>query len=180
MSQKKPRNIILTGFMGSGKTTVGRLLANKTGFTFVDTDAEIVQKTGLPIAKIFAEQGEEAFRELETETLESLQEKTGLVVSTGGGIVLRERNRELLDTLGYVVWLAVEPEAVIARVGKNRDRPLLNNDNPHSAIRGLLGERIPIYKAASDLHIDTGELSAEEIAYGIKECAQMHFAGTTP
>lgn len=173
-------NIVLIGFMGSGKTTVGRILAAKTGLRFVDTDEEIEKAAGKPIPQIFREIGEDGFRELESSALAGLAGRHGLVVSTGGGIVIRPANRELLRRIGFVVWLAADEKTIYRRVSKSRDRPLLRNPNPRETIRNLLAARSALYAQSCDLRIDTAQLTSEEIAYGIKESLAHAVRGTPP
>lgn len=148
-------NIILTGFMGSGKTTLGLRLSYRLRLPFLDTDNLIVQKAGMSIPEIFETQGEAAFRQMETELLKELRERTGrYIISTGGGTPLREENREALKQLGTVVLFRVSPEEVWNRIGKDKNRPLLQCDDPQQRIRDLLAERTPKYEAAADLIID--------------------------
>jgi len=175
---KPPLNIVLVGFMGSGKTTVGRLLAGQLGFLFADTDRLVVEAAGgRSIPEIFEAEGEEGFRRREAAVLEGLAGVEGVVVSTGGGIVTRGDNRALLPRVGYVVWLAVEEETIIERVGRNRERPMLYVDDPLGRVRELLAERTPWYEEVAQLRVDTCDLVAEDVAYGIAESARIFFAG---
>lgn len=176
MPPKTPSNIILIGFMGSGKTTVGRTLAEKLRFKFVDTDDEIVRRAGKPITAIFADSGEEAFRDLETATLKALASRSRSIISTGGGIILRPENRSVLKNLGFTVWLSADEDTIFERVSKNRARPLVQTEDPRKTIHDLLTARLPLYKEASHLTIDTSDLDSEEIAFGIKESALHHFS----
>jgi len=169
-------NIILIGFMGTGKSTIGRQLSQTLSYPLVDTDQLIVERTGKTIPDIFAEQGEEAFREIETETLSSLTGSTHHIISTGGGIIGSPQNREILKTLGYVVWLVASPEEILDRTSRNTNRPLLNNEDPARTIRDLLAKRIPLYKEAAHLSIETDQLSFDEITTGIIESARYYFS----
>ncbi len=140
-------NVVLTGFMGTGKTTVGRLLATRLGRRFVDTDDLIEDRYG-PIPAIFETAGEAEFREIERRVAEELSEQTDLVVSTGGRLMLDEQNRGTLGGTGRVFCLAASAEAIAARVIRDgrSDRPLLAGPNPRARIDELLAERLPLYE----------------------------------
>lgn len=167
-SQRQPafrNNLILTGFMGSGKTTVGRILADRLKMEFLDTDALIEQREGRTISEIFAQQGEAEFRRMETELLRKLQGTlTNTVLSTGGGMPLREENAQLLRTLGEVVYLSASPELIYERLKDQTDRPLLNTENPLARISSLMKERKARYEAACSMRVDTGLGEPEIIA----------------
>jgi shikimate kinase len=170
-----PANVVLIGFMGTGKTSIGKIVACTLGFKFVDTDALIVKRAKKAINRIFAEDGEDAFREQETAVLRGLVGKGELVISTGGGIVLRAENRELLKQIGYTVWLAATPTTIFERVSGNHDRPLLKTKNPKETITSMMSDRKALYGCACDLMIDTDELSLDEVGYGIVESARVRF-----
>jgi len=174
---KRARNLILIGFMGTGKTSVGMRVAKSLGWRFVDTDRLIVSKAGKPIPQIFEDSGEDAFRELETEVLRKCAAGSGRVISTGGGIVTLERNREILKEAGYVIWLKASPETIYERVKNNRNRPLLKTGDPRTTIREMLEARRGFYVAASDLRIRTDGLTMEETCYGVTESARLALAG---
>lgn len=161
--------------MGTGKSTIGRELSKMLSYPLVDTDHAIVKKAGKPIPQIFEEEGEEAFRAIETEVLEELAEKEGNIISTGGGIIVSEKNREILRKLGYVIWLAASPQEILDRTSRNSNRPLLNNDDPEGTITRLLEERTPLYQDASHLQIETDQLCFDEICNGIIESARYHY-----
>ncbi len=173
--RKTPLNVILIGFMGCGKTTIGARLASLLGFEFLDTDSRIVARAGKEIAKIFADEGEECFRQLETSVLRDLQGQDHRVVSTGGGIVTRTENHGLLRELGLVVHLTSSDACLWQRVRRNRDRPMLHTPNPRETFDALLAERRPIYEALADLVVDTRDLTPEEAAYGLSESVRVHF-----
>ena len=119
MEIQEKNNVIFTGFMGAGKTSAGRFYASHYHMPFIDTDQEIEKEAGMAISRIFADKGEEVFRKLETQCLEKLLKTTdGAVISVGGGLPLREENRELLKKLGLVVYLDVSPETVYKRIGQ--------------------------------------------------------------
>ena len=170
-----PANVVLIGFMGTGKTSIGKIVACTLGFKFVDTDALIVKRAKKAINRIFAEDGEGVFREHETAVLRGLVGKGKMVISTGGGIVLRAENRALLKQIGYTVCLAAKPATICERVAGNRDRPLLNTKNPTETITLMMAERKALYESACDLMIDTDELSQDEVGYGIVESARVRF-----
>lgn len=177
-----PHNLVLIGFMGCGKTTVGRELHGLLGYQLVDTDAVIEGRAGLPITRIFAEQGEEAFREMETGLLRELTaaEPIPRIISTGGGIVARAENRDLLRHLGYVVWLRAPASVILRRTRRNQSRPLLQTEDPATRIRLLLDEREPWYRESAHLTLDTAGLDSRELATGILESARYFFATQPP
>ncbi len=178
-SQTPPKNIVLIGFMGSGKSTVGRELHQRLGYPLIDMDHVIEQRAGKPITAIFAEDGEEKFREMETMLLEELADPTAArrIISTGGGVVGRQANRELLRQLGYVVWLHAPTAVILDRTAKNRDRPLLHTDDPAARVEALLTERKPLYAEAAHLKVETAGLDCKELATGILESARYFFTG---
>lgn len=159
------RGIVLIGFMGTGKTTVGRLLAERLGLPFEDVDDTIERVTARTINQIFQESGEAYFRERETHALKELLEKRGggAVVSTGGGAVLREENWRLLRKLGGIVALMASPETIHERVKHLTHRPLLNVPNPFDEIVRLLRERSPYYRRA-DAVVETDGLAPAAVA----------------
>ena len=168
---------MLIGFMGTGKTTVGKFASERLGLEFVDTDDLIVEQAGEPIPKIFERLGEEGFRKIETEVLSGLSDRAGCVIATGGGIVTRAENVDLLRKLGFVVWLSATVETIFERVSLNRDRPLLYTDDPLQTITDMLAEREPLYREAADLSVETDEFHAEEITHGIAASAEHFFGG---
>lgn len=157
-------NWILIGYMGCGKTTVGRYLAKTLKVDFIDTDAWIERKHGCSISQIFAARGEEAFRDMETACLRELIE-TGSrgVFSAGGGLPLREENRKLLRQLGRVVYLQARPETIYKRVKHDTSRPLLQTADPEKRIIEMLKERTPFYLDAAELAIQVDGKTFEEI-----------------
>ncbi|MBF0318116.1 MAG: shikimate kinase [Nitrospirae bacterium] len=156
------KNIVLTGFMGTGKTTVGRLLSETLGRPLIDIDSEIETATATKINEIFATHGEPRFRQLETDMAIKLSSLKGVIISTGGGIVLREENMTHLRRNGYIVCLMATPEAILSRVSGSDDRPLLKVPNPLQKIYELLDFRRPLYEKA-DLIIDTDDKTPETI-----------------
>jgi len=155
-------NVVLIGFMGTGKTAVGRMIAARLGCPFIDTDTLIEERAGRSIPRIFTDEGEEAFRRLEAGVVAEVGERDGVVIATGGGVVLRPENMANLRRAGVIVALNAEPAAILARVGEGAGRPLLGED-PEARVRRLLAERTPLYRDA-DLVVDTSALSLEEVA----------------
>ncbi|RYD65881.1 MAG: shikimate kinase [Verrucomicrobiaceae bacterium] len=178
-SQTPPKNIVLIGFMGSGKSTVGRELHQRLGYPLVDMDHVIEHRAGKPITAIFADEGEGVFRDRETELLVELSDPSGprRIISTGGGVIGRDENRTLLRQLGYVVWLHAPMEVILERTGKNRDRPLLHTDDPVARIEALMTQRRPLYAETAHLKVDTSGLDCGELATGILESARYFFTG---
>lgn len=158
--REKKANIALIGAMGSGKNTVARSF---NGMEVFDVDKEIEKSSG-PITKIFEEKGEQAFRDLESKELEKISGKTNTVISCGGGAILRDENRKLLNENAIVVWLWAAPETLIKRIPKDGTRPLLNTDDPEKRIRELLAQRKAAYAETCDMIISTGGKKPEDIA----------------
>ncbi len=165
------RNIILVGFMGTGKSSLARILARKIGCPLVDTDTAIEKKAGQPISAIFAESGENAFREIETEVLRAHLDKSGCIISTGGGMVIREENRQLLPQIGLVVWLHASEAVIYERVSRNNRRPLLQTADPRGTLHELLVLREPWYREVAQLEINTGRVNRGEAVSLILEAA---------
>lgn len=162
------KTIFLTGFMGCGKTSVGRLLAARLGLPFVDLDQEIVTEAGASIKEIFAAEGEPSFRLLESRVLERVAAGPGAVVSTGGGAVIAAENRELMRRFGRIVNLTASVETIAARVSGDSERPLLQDDASVQRIASMLEGREPFY-ADADLRIDTTTMTVEAVAAEIVE-----------
>lgn len=158
-------NIILIGFMGSGKTTFGKWIEKNQGMQLIDTDSLIVEQQDMSINDIFAQHGEEYFRKLETECLEELNRKhvQNAVVSVGGGLPLRDVNGELLHKLGIVVYLRAGVDTLVKRLSHDSSRPLLAGGDMEAKIKRLMGEREGIYEKRADLIIDTDNLSFEKM-----------------
>lgn len=174
-----PKNLILVGFMGSGKSTVGRELHSRLGYELVDMDTVIEQREGRPITRIFEENGEEYFRDLETALLRELHDSPDAgrrIISTGGGVVGREENRDLLRSMGYVVWLHAPVDVIYDRTSRNRERPLLQTEDPIAKISALMEKRQPWYQETAHLKVDTNGLDGGELAVGILESARYFFS----
>lgn len=160
------RNVVLIGFMGTGKTAVGARLARRLGYQFVDTDHEVEQRAGRSVAEIFRSQGEPAFRRLERTVIQEAAQRSGCVIATGGGAVQDPGNVEALRRTGLIVSLAATPRTVEARLKGSRDRPLLQGPGRLDRIRRLQAARAPSY-AAADVVIDTSFLTAQEVVEAI-------------
>lgn len=163
-------NIVLTGFMGTGKSTVGRILSRDLGLGFLDLDSAIEEKEGIPVAEIFSRHGEPYFRDLETSFIKRLSSGEfgeGLVVSLGGGAVVRKENREALRNWGLIVCLTASMDEILRRVGDRPDRPLLDTPEKRNAAETLLDARREAYMDC-DLSVDTTGSSAEDVVSKIK------------
>lgn len=174
--RKTPLNVVLVGFMGCGKTTLGARLAQMLGLKFVDMDEYIAKKAGCPIPEIFAREGEAGFRRIESEVLDELTAAGHMVIATGGGVVTVPENLPKLRMLGFVVWLNPPERAIWNRVSRNRSRPLLQTENPRQTVHDLLENRRPLYASVADLEADTQGLTPDEAAYGIAESVRLHFS----
>ena len=163
------KNIFLTGFMGCGKTSVGRVLSSRLGCRFVDLDAVIVSEAGTAIKEIFASQGEPAFRELESQALARIAQLPGVVVSTGGGVVLAQQNRALMRQSGSIVNLTASVETIASRLNGDSERPLLQDDASCERIDTMLQGREPFY-ADADLRIDTTAKTVDAVVTEILDC----------
>jgi shikimate kinase len=157
-------NLVLVGFMGSGKSSVGREIAARFQLRFLDTDLIIRQKYQKSISEIFALFGESAFRDEEYRALQDLQNARRVVLATGGGIVLQTRNHPLLRSLGVIVWLTASEEVTWNRVSRNRSRPLLQTADPRTTIRNLMTVRYPLYRSIADIAVETSGLTHQEVA----------------
>jgi shikimate kinase len=158
------KSIVLIGMMGAGKSSVGRALERRTGLARLDTDEAVAAQFGISIAEIFEKHGEEKFRDTETETLRNLAPDRAAIIVTGGGIVVRTENVDLLKRLGTVVWLNSDETTLFERASRRNTRPLLQNDNPRAVFSELLRKRSPLYKAVADFEIDTSKLNHDEVA----------------
>ena len=148
-------SIFLVGPMGSGKSTVGRALARKIGFRFIDSDREIEARCGVDIPTIFEYEGEQGFRDREERIIDELTALQGIVLATGGGSVLRPTNREYLTNRGCVILLQVDIKEQLRRVAFDANRPLLQTPDPEARLRALMQEREPIYQSVAHLQVST-------------------------
>ena len=163
LSVESNQNIYLVGLMGAGKTTVGRQLARRLGRPFHDSDHEIVARTGVPIPTIFEIEGEDGFRRRESQTIAELTASKGLVLATGGGVVLDPENRRRLHESGWVIYLNVPPVQLYERTRHDRSRPLLRVENPLAKLEELHAIRDPLYRETAHLTVDGGKLVASGI-----------------
>ena len=170
-----PENIVLVGFMGSGKSTVGRMLARQLRFRFLDTDKLVEQRVGMAIAEIFEQHGEADFRKRETEVLESLGGIRQHIIATGGGIVTVPENIPLLRILGLVVLLRADPDEIYRRVSRNSERPLLQVEDPRKRVLDLMAARQPRYESAAHFQVDSTRLRHEDVTAKIMEEAHRFF-----
>lgn len=160
----KAQNIILIGPMGSGKSTIGNILAKKLGRDFLDSDHFIEDRTGVDIARIFDIEGENGFRDRESSALEDLLGQDNQVVATGGGSVLRKENQALLRSKGYIVFLDTTVNQQMQRLCRDKKRPLLQTDNPRERLEALFKARRPIYLDLADLAVKTDQKQARRLA----------------
>jgi len=165
-------NVVLVGFMGGGKSVCGRLLARRLGRCFVETDDMIVAREGRSIPEIFRDEGEERFRQLETETLDALTLKSGDVIATGGGLPCREGRMETLKSLGTVVWLDGDLRELHERASRTGDRPMLQGKTS-AEVEALYRQRTPFYRQAH-LTIDTTGLSIDEVVNRVLRALRDH------
>jgi shikimate kinase len=161
------RNIVLIGMPGAGKTTVGKALARSLNLTFVDSDKELVARTGVSVATIFEIEGEQGFRARESALLAELMQRPGLVLATGGGAVLQAENRETLHNGGTVVYLRATLDALWERTRRDTGRPLLRTPDPRKTLSDLLAIRDPLYRETAHVVFDTGRQSASKLAQQI-------------
>ncbi|MCL5022349.1 MAG: shikimate kinase [Nitrospirae bacterium] len=162
------RNIVLTGFMGTGKTEVGRELSHILGWSMIDVDEEIVKARKMTINEIFGKLGEAAFRDIETEMIKKISERRNVIISTGGGAVLRQENMDVLRQKGVIVCLRAEAGTILRRTSSDNERPLLQTGDPLARIKELLEIRRPFYEGA-DIILDTDEKSPLHVAEEILE-----------
>jgi len=157
-------NIFIVGPMGSGKSTVGKIISDELFLNFFDTDDEIESRTGASIDWIFDLEGEEGFRKRESSILEEMVKQNSIVLSTGGGIIISDSNREMLSSRGTVFYLSTPISVQLERTSKDKDRPLLKNGDPEEILTRLQKERKDLYESVSDHIIDTENKSSQEVA----------------
>jgi len=155
MGMMRTQNIFLVGPMGAGKSTIGRQLAESLSYEFRDSDHEIQRRTGVDIPTIFEYEGEEGFRERESQAIEDLIAEDRIVLATGGGAVMRPENRQALAARGMVIYLHCSPDQQHARTVRDRNRPLLDTDDPLQRLRDLMEEREPLYRQVADMVVST-------------------------
>ncbi len=151
--------IFIVGLMGSGKTSVGKILAKKVGRNFFDTDQEIIKNEKLDISQIFNKYGEDYFRELEHAILKKIISNEGSIVSTGGGIVLKKENIDIMKDNGIIIFLNIDVETQIARLKNKKNRPLLKNSNLEDDLKNMKNDRDKIYESISNFKIDVSRIT---------------------
>lgn len=168
-AMSKQDNIFLVGLMGAGKTTVGKILSKRYDKPFHDSDHEIESRCGVKIPVIFEIEGEAGFRKREEVAIAELTALSNVVLATGGGAVLSATNRELLGSRGIVIYLRGSPEHLFERTRHDRNRPLLQTDNPLARLRELYQQRDPLYTEVADIVVDTGRQSVSNMTRGLYE-----------
>lgn len=166
------KNIVLIGFMGTGKTSTGRLLAKMLGYRFVDTDQRLEELYGCSVSEMFANEGESVFRERETALVKDLAAYKRQVISTGGGIVLNQQNMIMLRKTGMIICLTATADRILERVGRRNTRPLLRQENCREIIIDLLEQRRELYNKA-DFMIDTSERTPRQVSHDIIRTIKM-------
>jgi shikimate kinase len=161
------RSIVLIGMMGAGKSSVGRCLRRRMGLALLDIDEVVATKFGMSIPEIFAEHGEKKFRDAETEALRRVRTEEQTIIVTGGGIVLRKENVEILKSQAAIVWLDADEETLFARASRKQNRPLLQTKNPRKTFSQILGARRSLYANIANIRVDTSVLTDEEVAVAI-------------
>ena len=162
-------NLFLVGLMGAGKTTVGKLLAKHLNKRFIDSDHEIEQRTGVKIAVIFELEGEDGFRAREEAIIDELTQHQGVVLATGGGVILREANRQALRSRGTVIYLRASADDLWRRTRNDKNRPLLQTENPRGRLQELLKQRDPLYCETAHLIADTGEQNVQKLVRHLEQ-----------
>lgn len=166
-------NVVLIGYRGTGKSTVGNIVAARLGRQMVSTDKEIVRRAGSPIPEIVAAHGWEYFRDLESAVCQDLAGRDNLVIDTGGGAILRQQNVDVFKQSGLLIWLTASVETIAVRIGSDTQRPSLTGTKSHvEEIRDVLSERMPKYQAAADMTLATDGRSIEELATAILQHLQ--------
>jgi shikimate kinase len=174
MTYTNDMNLILTGFMGTGKSTIGQIVADQLNRPFVDMDTEIERQTDQTIPAIFANQGEAAFRQLEKKLCQALASRRNLVIATGGGALVDAANRAIMRDSGLIICLTATPESLVERLQDDNTRPLLKEANPANRIRDLLAQREAAY-AALPHHIDTSTQTPAETAEAVLQLWHTQF-----
>ncbi len=164
-----PSRIFFVGPMGAGKTTIGSRLADSLGMQFIDLDQEIEQKTGADIPLIFELEGEVGFRKRESQALQEAAQRKHFVLATGGGAVISKKNRDLLKTMGFTIYLRASLDQLLKRTAKDRSRPLLQTANPRQTLAAILEKRECHYEEVADMIIDTDQKFMRDILHEITQ-----------
>jgi len=162
-SERKKRNIYLVGLMGAGKTTIGKVLARRLSYSFIDSDHEIARRTGVSVPTIFEIEGEEGFRKREAQIIAEIAALDTQVVATGGGVVLRPENRQLLLSSGLVVYLNVPLHTLYERTRHDKNRPLLQVQDPLQKLKELHIQRDPLYREVADIVVSGSRIALQSI-----------------
>ncbi|MCG8315599.1 MAG: shikimate kinase AroK [Pseudomonadales bacterium] len=170
------RNVILVGPMGAGKSTIGRQLASILNFDFYDSDHEIEARTGADIPWIFDVEGEAGFRKREASMIDELTQLDGVVIATGGGAVTQEENRKNLSIRGIVIYLRTTVEQQLERTARDRNRPLLQTEEPRKVLTQLMSVREPLYEEVADFTVNTGDGGVREVAQRIAHLISEHLS----
>lgn len=167
------QNVYLVGPMGAGKSTIGRLLSQELKLEFVDSDKEIEDRCGCNIPWIFDVEGEQGFRDRETQAIDEITQQSGVLLATGGGAVTRAENRQYLSARGTVVYLCTSVEQQLARTAKDKNRPLLQQPDPKEVLQNLMQQRDPLYREVADVIVHTDDsnpkLVVQEIINKLQE-----------
>ena len=161
---RHPQNLFLVGPMGAGKSAVGRQLARLLHLDFVDSDEEIESRTGVDIPFIFEKEGEAGFRKREARVIDELSRQGGIVLATGGGVVMDSANRSNLGARGFVIYLHTSVNQQLSRTRRGRDRPLLDDDDPRAVLEALMEMREPLYREIADLTVETDGRKVHAVA----------------
>lgn len=162
-------NIILVGPMGAGKTTIGRQISRLLGYDFYDSDREIEERTGVTIPLIFELEGEEGFRLREQKIINDLTQKKNIVLATGGGAVLRQENQLALKRSGTIVYLCAGIDDLLERTSKDKNRPLLQTEDPRKKLQSILTQREPIYRELADIILETNKMTVHAAVKKLEE-----------
>jgi shikimate kinase len=180
MARPVLRSIFLIGMMGSGKSTIGRLLANELEFEFVDADRELEQRAGISVASMFEVEGEEAFRQRESELLDELSCRPRIILATGGGAVLRPANRQLLRSRGFVIYLQANAEELARRTRGDTARPLLQVEDRLGRISELLEQRGPLYRETAHLTVRSAASNPRRLVNRLRSHPQVIAVAAAP
>jgi shikimate kinase len=172
---RPPGNVYLIGPMGSGKTTIGQRVASRLGLEFFDCDQELEQQTGASVSLIFDVEGEAGFRERETRMLEQLTRRHGVLVATGGGVVLKRRNRELLRRSGLVVYISTSVAQQLRRLNRDRTRPLLQSGDRKAKLARLAAQRNPLYEELADIEFPSQNRGLDATADALADLIRKHW-----